>query len=132
MPEPDNINGPWELIARGERGTPFVQLGRYAKIADAVARISELEGKPYDSLFLRVYVDPNPLTAKVVNGTEDATILARLEYQSMKHYYLLTRECASAAPSLPSQSGPLTSRIVKRPEKVIHSPFIRYSGGRKK
>jgi hypothetical protein len=42
-------------------------------------------------LFLRVYVDTNPITAVGVTGTADAEILSRLEYQSDKGFYLLER-----------------------------------------
>jgi hypothetical protein len=75
----------WRLTARGERGSPFTELGSFASIRDAAQTIIETEADPsLGAIFLRVYVDP--LSAK-----SDADMLSRLEYQSDKSFYLLTR-----------------------------------------
>jgi hypothetical protein len=75
----------WKLVMRGERGTPLVDVGSYASIGDAAEVILNTEGNPLGALFFRVYVDP-PM------GASDAEVLSRLEYQSPKRFYLLTRE----------------------------------------
>lgn len=74
----------WKLNMRGDRGTPFVALRSYPNISDAARVIREKEGDPFGALFLHVYVDPSP-------EPSDADILSRLEYQSAKPFYLLTR-----------------------------------------
>ena len=73
---------------RGERGTPFTELGNYTNIGDAARKILETENDPRGAIFFRVYVDPiNPL----FDADDDSATLSRLDYQTAKHYYLLTR-----------------------------------------
>jgi hypothetical protein len=62
------------------------QFGEFQRISDAARRVLELEGRhPLPALFFRIYVDP-------ITGTKsDAEILCRLEYESDKGFYLLTR-----------------------------------------
>jgi hypothetical protein len=74
----------WKLAMRGERGSPFVELGSYANIGDAARVILETENNPLGALFFRVYVDPPSLSS-------DAEALSRLEYQGAKRFYVLTR-----------------------------------------
>jgi len=81
----------WKLRGRDNKIKRWSEYGEFQNIADAAERILELEGAPNGSLFLRVYVDPNPLTAVAVTGTSDAEILSRLEYQSEKGFYLIER-----------------------------------------
>ena len=77
----------WKLIARGERGSPFTELGSFASINDAAQTIIKTEGDPsLGAIFFRVYADP------LVTKSDDATVLSRLEYQSAKRFYLLTRQ----------------------------------------
>ena len=76
----------WKLIARGERGSPFAELGSYASLGDAARTILETENDPsLGAIFFRVYVDP-------VDPPSDAKALSRLEYQSATRFYLLTRD----------------------------------------
>jgi hypothetical protein len=76
----------WKLTARGERGSPFTELGSFASIGDAAQTIIKTEADPsLGAIFVRAYVDP--LSAK-----SDAEILSRLEYQSGQRFYLLTRQ----------------------------------------
>jgi hypothetical protein len=77
----------WKLRGRDNKIKQWSEYGEFHNIADAAARILELEGDPNGALFLRAYVDPNPITGK----TADAEILSRLEYQSEKGFYLLER-----------------------------------------
>jgi len=79
----------WKLRGRDNTIKRWSEYGEFPNIADAAARILELEGDPNGSLFLRIYVDPNPLAA--VTGTADAEILSRLEYQSENGFYLVER-----------------------------------------
>jgi hypothetical protein len=72
-----------------QQNQAMVRVRRFSE--HAAERILELEGDPHGALFFRVYVDPNPLTAVAVTGTDDAEILSRLEYQSEKPFYLLER-----------------------------------------
>ena len=81
----------WHLRGRDNKIKQWSEYGDFQNIADAARRILELEGDPHGALFFRVYVDPNPLTAAAVTGTEDAEIMSRLEYQSEKGFYLLQR-----------------------------------------
>jgi hypothetical protein len=75
----------WKLTARGERGSPFAELGSFASIEEAAQKIYKTENDPsIGGIFFRVYVDPT-LTPS------DAEVLSRLEYQSDKRFYLLTR-----------------------------------------
>lgn len=75
----------WKLTARGERGSPFAELGDFASIGDAARTIIETEDDPsLGGIFFRVYVDPT-------RAPSDADVLARLEYQSERRFYLLTR-----------------------------------------
>jgi hypothetical protein len=77
----------WKLTARGERGTPFNELGDFASINDAAREIIKTEGgSAPGGVFFRLWVDP--LVAK----SNDAAILSRLEYQSGQRFYLLTRQ----------------------------------------
>jgi hypothetical protein len=77
----------WKLIVRGGRGTPFTKLGSFSSIGDAARKILEMENDPRGAVFFRVYVDPiNPL----FGADDDSAALSRLEYQSAKHYHLLT------------------------------------------
>jgi hypothetical protein len=76
----------WKLSARGERGSPFAELGSYASLGDAARTILATENDPsLGAIFFRVYVDP-------VDPPSDAKALSRLEYQSAKRFYLLTRD----------------------------------------
>jgi len=75
----------WKLTARGERGSPFAELGSFASIGDAALRILKIEGDPLGTIFFRVYVDP-------ASTRDDAEVLSRLEYQSAKRFYLLQRD----------------------------------------
>jgi hypothetical protein len=77
----------WKLRGRDNKFKQWSEYGYFPNIADVARRILELEADPYNALFFRVYVDPNPLTSK----TADAEILSRLEYQSEKRFYLLER-----------------------------------------
>jgi hypothetical protein len=81
----------WKLRGRDNKIKRWSEYGEFQNIADAAERILELEGNPNGALFLRVYVDTNPITAVGVTGTADAEILSRLEYQSDKGFYLLER-----------------------------------------
>lgn len=74
----------WKLTARGERGTPFSDLGSFASIGEAARTIIETEDEHHGAIFFRVYVDPTCTPS-------DAEVLSRLEYQSAKRFYLLTR-----------------------------------------
>jgi len=69
---------------RGERGSPFTELGSYANLCDAARVILETEDDRLGAIFFRVYVWPS-------SEPSDAEVLSRLEYQSPKRYYLLTR-----------------------------------------
>jgi len=69
---------------RGARGTPFRDLGSFANLADAAHVIAQTEGNPTKSILFRVYVDP-------LFSPSDAEVLSRLEFQSAKRFYLLTR-----------------------------------------
>ena len=48
----------WKLTARGERGSPFAELGSFASIDLAAQKIIDTEDDPHGGVFLRVYVDP--------------------------------------------------------------------------
>jgi hypothetical protein len=78
----------WKLIARGERGTPFAELGSFASIDEAAQTIIKTEnaaGPPTGAIFFRVYVDPT-------RTPSDAEVLSRFEYQSATRFYLLQRD----------------------------------------
>jgi hypothetical protein len=76
----------WKLTARGERGSPFAELGSFTSIRDAAQTIIKTEADPsLGAIFFRVYVDP-------LDTNSDAAVLSRLEYQSGKRFYLLTRQ----------------------------------------
>ena len=77
----------WKLTARGERGTPFAELGSFASIDAAAQTIIKTEDDANGVIFFRVYVDPT-------RTPSDAEVLSRLEYQSAKRFYLLTRGSA--------------------------------------
>lgn len=81
----------WKLRGRDNKIKQWSEHGDFQNIADAAGHILELEGDPNGALFLRIHVDPNPLTAIAVTGTTDAEILSRLEYHSEKGFYLLER-----------------------------------------
>jgi hypothetical protein len=76
-----------KLRGRDNKIKQWSEYRDFQSIADAAQRILELEADPNGALFLRVYVDPNPLTGQ----TADAAILSRLEYQSGKGFCLLER-----------------------------------------
>jgi hypothetical protein len=64
----------------------WAELGDFQSINDAARHVLKLEGgHPLLALFFRVYVDP------ATGAKSDAEILCRLEYQSDKGFYLLTR-----------------------------------------
>ena len=75
----------WKLTARGERGSPFSELGSFASIDEAARTIIAAEDDTHGAIFFRVYVDP-------ICAPSDADVLSRLEYQSAKRFYLLRRE----------------------------------------
>jgi len=75
----------WKLIMRGARGTPFVDVGSYASIAEAADVILRNESTSIGPLFLRVSV------MAMFEPESDADILSNLSYQGAKHYYELTR-----------------------------------------
>lgn len=66
--------------------------GEFPNITDAVTRIAELEDRPsHDvAMFLSVYADP--LGGIPGLGDSDAAILSRLEYRSLKYFYLIERD----------------------------------------
>jgi hypothetical protein len=63
---------------------PLPKLGSYANISDAASVILKTENNPQGAISFRVYVD-------AFNPPSDAQALSRLDYQSGKRYYLLTR-----------------------------------------
>jgi hypothetical protein len=75
----------WKLRARDNKIRQWAELGEFQSISDAARRVLELERDPLSALFFRVYVDPP-------GEKSDAEILRRLEYQSDKGFYLLTRD----------------------------------------
>jgi hypothetical protein len=79
----------WKLRGRDNKIKRWSEYGEFRNIVEAAERVLELEGDPNGTLFFRVYVDPNPLTA--ITGISDAEIVSRLEYQSEKGFYLLER-----------------------------------------
>jgi len=74
----------WKRVMRGERGTPFTELGNYASLDDAARVILKRENDQSGAVLFLVYVDPS-------DSRDDAAVLSRLDYQSARHYYLLTR-----------------------------------------
>src|ERR1700688_587435 len=74
----------WKLVMRGERGSPFTELGSYANVSDAARVILKTENNPQGAISFRVYVD-------ALNPPSDAQALSRLDYQSGKRYYPLTQ-----------------------------------------
>jgi hypothetical protein len=74
----------WKLSGRDNKIRQWADLGEF-QINDSARRVLELEGDPLGALFFRIYVDPP-------GDKSDAEILCRLEYQSAKGFYLLTRE----------------------------------------
>jgi hypothetical protein len=74
----------WKLTGRDNKLKQWSELGEFQNISDAARRVLELEGDRLGALFFRVYVDP-------LGEKSDAEILWRLEYQSAKGFYLLTR-----------------------------------------
>jgi hypothetical protein len=78
----------WKLEMRGARGTPFEGLGSFASIGEAARKILEIENDPHGGFFFRVYISPiNPL----FDADDDAATLSHLDYQSARHYYVLSR-----------------------------------------
>ena len=76
----------WQLKMRDENRS-WNELGNFDSIGAAALRIIKLESKPTErvgAIFFRVYADP-------VREPSDAEILSRLEYQSAKGFYVLTR-----------------------------------------
>jgi hypothetical protein len=73
----------WRLRMRGNEIREWVEVGEFENIDGAAQRVLQLEGRP-GALFFRVYADP-------LSPKSDAEILCRLEYQSEKSFYLLTR-----------------------------------------
>ena len=71
---------------RGERGSEWRGLGDFQSVVLAAKRVLELEDDANGALFFRVYVDPT------ADEHSDAEILCRLEYQSAKSFYLVTRQ----------------------------------------
>lgn len=69
---------------RGEKVREWVELGSFESLGHAAQRVLELENNRSGSLFFRAYVDPP-------RDMSDAEVLSRLEYQSEKAFYLLTR-----------------------------------------
>ena len=69
---------------RGEKVREWIELGSFESIGHAARRVLELEDNRRGTLFFRVYVDP-PF------GKSDVEVSSRLEYQSEKAFYLLTR-----------------------------------------
>jgi hypothetical protein len=63
------------------------ELGEFTISLMPPAVFSDLEGDLHGALFFRLYVDPNPLSGQ----TAAAAILSRLEYASVKGFYLLHR-----------------------------------------
>jgi hypothetical protein len=55
----------WKLRGRDNKFKQWSEYGDFHDIADAGRRVLELEGDPYGSLFLRVYVVPTPSLAKL-------------------------------------------------------------------
>jgi hypothetical protein len=75
----------WKLIARGERGTPFEEIGTYADLNDAAMAILKMEeGSSKGAILFHIFVLP-------ALDRSDATLLSSLAYQSDKHYYVVTR-----------------------------------------
>ncbi|MFZ3238578.1 MAG: hypothetical protein WA417_08030 [Stellaceae bacterium] len=76
----------WKLSARDNKIRQWAELGDFQSVNDAARHILKLErpGEPPGALFFRVYVDP-------LMGKSDPEILCRLEYQSEKGFYVLTR-----------------------------------------
>jgi hypothetical protein len=74
----------WKLTARAERGSAFAELGSFASIGDAARTILKTGDDPHGATFFRVYANP-------LRAPSDAEALCRLEYQSTKRFYLLTR-----------------------------------------
>ena len=75
----------WKLIARGERGSPFAELGSYASLGDAARTILETRMTHHSQRFSSVCMLP-------VDPPSDAKPLSRIEYQSAKRFYVLTRD----------------------------------------
>lgn len=73
----------WKLIARGARGTPFVEIGEYASLAEAASAILRMEDDA-GWVFFNVPVSE-------LQPSSDAEALSCLTYQGKKHYYELTR-----------------------------------------
>jgi hypothetical protein len=74
----------WRLKMRDNVIREWVELGEYPSISAGARRVLELEGDRLGAVFFRVYADP-------LADKSDAAILCRLEYQSAKTFYLLTR-----------------------------------------
>jgi hypothetical protein len=74
----------WKLRGRDNKIKQWSELGEFQSISDAARRVLELEGDRLGALVFRVYVDP-------LGEKSDADILCRLEYQSVKGFYLLQR-----------------------------------------
>jgi hypothetical protein len=65
----------WKLIARGERGSAFAELGRFASIDEAAQTIIAAEDDTSGAIFFRVYVDPT-------RTPSDSDVLSRLEFKA--------------------------------------------------
>jgi len=74
----------WKLSGRDNKIRQWAELGEFQSVSNAARRVLELELDPLGALFFRVYVDPS-------GEKSDAEIRCRLEYQSDKSFYLLTR-----------------------------------------
>jgi len=72
---------------RGARGTPFTELGTYASLSDAAEAIQKVENND-NGIFFRVWVDP----ISAIAPESDAAALSSLDYQTVHHYYSLTRD----------------------------------------
>jgi hypothetical protein len=73
----------WILTARGARGTPFTEIGRYGSISEAAHVILEMEND-VAWIFFTVPVG----TLKPMSDTE---ALSCLTYQGKQRYYQLAR-----------------------------------------
>jgi len=73
----------WKLKMRGARGTPFVEAGNYASLAEAADVILKMEND-VGWVFFNVPVG-------TLTPMSDAEALSCLTYQGKKHYYVVTR-----------------------------------------
>jgi hypothetical protein len=75
----------WKLRGRDNKSRQRAELGEFQNISDAARHVLKVEGPPYPALFFRVYIDPT------TGAKSDVEILSRVEYQTEKRFYLLTR-----------------------------------------